>query len=449
MAGERIHTRFSPSRSEQFFLCPGSVNLLARTPSRPTSPYAVGGDIAHAVLEAGLKNGCTNATQSIELTEYGLGVLEEMYKEAVPDIIDFKASINDALDYVWELMNSLNAQYGDAQMFVEVRVDPPISSAPGEAAGFCDIAIYSAKARRLWVIDYKHGAGVTKSVVGNTQVKQYAAGFLYDDNAPVDKNNVDTVTLVIIQPRAFHPDGDIREYNTSPLELADYLIELDEQIAICMEPNAPLVPGVEQCRFCDARSTCPAIEAKSLSVMREQFKTVRDLRAPALPDVKTLDPFRLGYIKQQMPLIYSWLNDVDKHIYELNMNGIHVPGTKLVEVDAKREWFEKDELKRAEALAALIGCDQTDLYRVKFETITNTEKMIVDAFKRRVSKGRKKQAAEEAKQLFAYHTIKESSGNLTVVLDDDPRPPANRAIKSFGQLNTQEILPPLTSTKGE
>lgn len=437
MSQEREHTRFSPSRSEQFFLCPGSVNLLARTPARPTSIYAEEGIRAHTILEAGLRNGCRTAKKAIECSVHCMD--EDFEDGLIP-------AITDALQYIWEIYDNLNATHGDAQMFIEVRVDPPISSAPGEAAGYCDVALYSAKARHLWVIDYKHGVGISKAVVGNTQVKQYAAGFLYDDQALVDKNNVDTVTLVIIQPRAFHVDGDIREYDTTPLELADYLIELDENIEKCMKPDAPLIPGLEQCRFCDARATCPAIEAKALATVSDQFRTIRDVRAPNLPDVNSLDPQRLSYIKQMMPLIKAWFDDVDKLIYELNMNGVHVPGTKLVEADAKREWYEQDEVKRANELAALIGCEPTDLYRIKFETITAAQQMVVSAFKARVSKGRKKQAAEEARQLFAYFTIKQSSGNLTVVLDDDPRPPANRALTSFGQI--AGLLPPSTP-KGE
>lgn len=444
MANERQHTRFSPSRSEQFFLCPGSVNLLARTPSRPTSIYALEGEIAHTVLEAGLRNRLNNATDALEHTEFGMGVLEELYGEVVKNVNEFKASINDALDYVWNLVDTIEAAHGDAQLFIEVRVDPPITSSPGEAAGYCDIAIYSAKARHLWVIDYKHGAGVAKAAVGNTQVKQYAAGFLYDDSTPVDKNNVDHVTLAIIQPRAFHADGNIREYTTNPLELADYLIELDEKIEEAMRPDAPLVPGVEQCRFCDARSTCPAVEAKALAAVNTQFANVRDIAEPKLPAPSTLDIARLAYIAQVKPLIMAWFNDVDRHLYELMMNGTDIPGLKLVEAQARREWHG-EEKERAEKLAAVIGCDVTELYRATFKTITDVEKMMVDAFKDRVGRGKKKQAAEDAKQMFAYFTTKQSSGNLSVVSEDDPRPPANRALSSFNQV--VGLLPSPTNTQ--
>lgn len=439
MSQEREHTRFSPSRSEQFFLCPGAPNLLARTPARPSTSYADEGILAHTILEAGLNNRCTNATQAIIAADYDCII--DSYFDNVVKLNDFKASINDALDYVWNLLDELNKLYGDAQMFVEVRVNPPINSAPGEAAGYCDIAIYSAKARALWVIDYKHGAGITKAVLGNTQIKQYAAGFVYDPASPI-ANAVDTVehvTMVIIQPRAFHPHGDIREYTTTPLELADYLMDLDTQIEECLKPDAPLVPGLEQCRFCDAASTCPARERAALAVVSQQFASVRDIKAPNMPAPETMDVARLGYIFQHKDMLVKWLGDVTKHIYQLQMDGVLVPGTKLVEAEAKRHWFGEEE-ERAVKLAALIGCKPDDLYRKSFQTITEAEDMVVRAFKNNVARNRKKQAAEDAKKMFAYFTTKESSGNLTVVTDDDPRPPANRALKSFTQL--AGLIPP-------
>lgn len=441
MMQERGHTRFSPSASEQFFLCRGAPNLLARTPARPNSSYADEGNLAHHILEIGLRNKCVNATQAIALSDYD--GLMEAYLPDEHKMRDFKASVNDALDYIWETIDTLDGLYGDVQMFIEVRVNPPITSAPGEAAGYCDIAIYSANARLLYVIDYKHGQGVAKAIVGNTQVKQYAAGFLYDDASPVNADMVDRVVMVIVQPRAFHPDGDIREYEASPLELSDYLIELDMVIEECLDPAAPLTAGEEQCRFCDAATTCPAREKMALAAVSSTFASIKDIKAPNMPAPADLDVNRLGYIYQHKDMLTKWLNDIENHIYQLQMKGVNVPGTKLVKPYASRVWHGQ-EPQRALDLAALIGCQPVDLYRVSFETITHLEKMVVEAFKSRVGRGQKKKAAEDAKQYFAYFTTKESSDKLTLVAEDDERPAANRVLNSFHQISG--LLPPPTTT---
>jgi len=41
--------------------------------------------------------------------------------------------------------------------------------------------------------------------------------------------------------------------------------ELVSEIEEASKPNAPLVPGVEQCQFCKAKAVCPALKEKSLT----------------------------------------------------------------------------------------------------------------------------------------------------------------------------------------
>jgi len=418
---DREHKQFSPSRSETFFKCPGSVNLLARLPAREQSIYADEGTIAHEVLEAGLSNRCINATQAIEASIHCCEDFD----------VEFKGSINDALDYVWQLMEDVNKEFGDAILYVERFVNPPVAAAPGEAAGYCDIAVYSAKARRLWVIDYKHGKGIAKAALGNTQVKQYAAGFLFEDNAVVNAAYIDLVTMVIIQPRAFHPDGEIREYDTTPAVLFDYIMELDEAIELCQDPSAPLIPGDEQCRFCDARSSCPAIQALVVNAVNPAWSRIEDVKQVQLPDIKSLDINRLSYALQMSDIISIWINGVKGHADELLRSGIPIPGFKLVEVHPKRKWYGDDEEDIAKRLAATIGCPVDEVWTRKLITITDAEKLIKESFKKRVARNRRKQAAEEATQTFAYFTLKQSSGTTTMVPNDDPRPAADKVAQAY------------------
>lgn len=429
--GVRTHRKYSPSQSERFMLCHGSGNLIERTPPRLLTVYADEGIEAHAVLEAGLLNGCVTATQSIDNSIYCC--------EPERFDVDFKASVNDALDYIYSILEFLNERYGDAVMWIERYVNPPVASMPDEAGGFCDIAIYSAKGKILYIMDYKHGAGVAKAALGNSQVKQYGAGFLFEDDAVVNAADIETVICVIIQPRAFHPDGDIREYATTPAELFDYLMLLDETIEKCERPDAPLVPGVDQCRFCPARTTCPAAEKAALNTVAAHIDKVGQVNTKQLPNPKTLDLQRLGYIMQMKPYLTSWLKAVEDHAAELERTGVDVPGVKVVEARAQRKYYG-EEAKIAKDLAALIGCSIDEVYRRKLVTITDAEQMLVEAFKSRVDKKKRKKAAEDAAQMFAYFTLKESSGNLVLVTDDDPRPAVNKAQQNFAGIS--DILPP-------
>lgn len=429
MHSDRIHKDYSPSQADRFFACNGSVKRVRNSPARPPSKWAIEGTTAHEVLEAGLRGGHQTAEQAIEASVH---LFTEFDAE-------FKSAINDALDWVWDKMDELNLAYGDAQLLVEVPVHVPTLNRPGDADGHSDIAIWSATGRILYVVDYKHGAGLVKAIKGNRQVMQYAAGLVFGKTIPgLDDDAVDRIVTVIIQPRAFHPDGEIRDYETTPAMLYDYLLQLDEVIEACEKDDAALVPGEEQCKFCEARDNCPAIEAKSLSVVNEHFHTIRDLKAPMMAEPSTLDVQRLAYIAAAKPLLMAWFKGVEERIDILLRSGLYVPGNKLVDSYAKREWFG-DENEQVTKLAALIDCKPEDLYVTKRRPLTDVEVMVGDAFKARAGKGQKKKAAEDAKRAFAYFTLKQSSGVLTVVPEDDERPAVNLAAQKFASV---PVLPP-------
>lgn len=424
MGQERTHREFSPSQAERFFACKGSNNLLRRVPARPTSHYAVEGTNAHDVLEAALRNNVRDAREAHENWS------SLFFEELDDGSNEFYMSVQIALDHIYSILD----EYADAQIWIERFVDPPLDAAPGQAGGYCDVAIYVPSIRTLFIIDYKHGAGVAKAVKGNKQVTQYAAGFLYEDDAVVDPATVDTVVLTIVQPRAFHEDGIIREYDITPYEVWEYLQELEEVVAECQAPDAPLTPGEDQCRFCDARTLCPAREAAALTVASAAFKQIEHVRQPDLPVPSSLDMNRLAQIRFHAPTLRKWLDDVDKHCEELARSGFVVPGAKLVETQARRQWYGTED-EAAKKLAAMLG--ETDVEKVftkKLVPITTAEKLVVEAYKKRVGRGRKKKAAEEARQAFAYLTLKQSSGNLVLVDEDDPRPAVNRAQNTFGQI---------------
>lgn len=422
---EREHRDFSPSQAERFILCPGSINLIRRTMPRGPTVYSLEGTVAHAVLEAGLSNRCRTATEAIDNSIFCM----------TPEVFDadFKGAVTEALEYILDLHDELQALYGDAVIFIERKVNPPVASAPDEAAGYCDVAIYSPTARHLWVIDYKHGVGIVKEVEESVQAKQYAAGFLFEEGASIDPANVEAVSLVIVQPRAFHPQGAVREYRTTTAEIFDYLIQLDEHIELCLQDNAPLNPGDAQCRFCPARDQCPAAEAQALRSVVPTVTHVKELRPTTLPDPKGMDIGRLSYIMQMWPFLKMWYDGVESRAEELMRMGTQIPGFKMVEAQARREWFLERETPEelATRLSAAIGCEMDEVFPRKLITITEAEKKIVDAFKARAGRGRKKQAAADAAQTFAYFTLKKSSGNLTLVSDDDPRPAVDKAVMSF------------------
>lgn len=407
----------------------------------PTSEYAIEGTKAHEILQCALENGVRRAMEAHR--DYSSLCMEDLNTS---DNF-FYYSIQVALNHVYAILD----EHPDAILYVERQVVPPTENAPGEAGGYCDIIIYIPSKRLLYVMDYKHGAGITKAVKGNTQVMQYANGVLYEDDPVVDPDTVDTVVLTIMQPRAFHPDGAIREYEMTPAELYLDLLDLDEDIANNLKPNAPLTPDdggktTDHCRFCDAKTVCPAREALAVKAVGAMYRTIPEIKQPDIPVAATLDIDRLVYISYYAPMLRKFLDDVDNHIEALMRAGYHVPGKKLVEVNPQRKWFG-DLNDVAKRVASLAGVPLEDVYETKLMPITSAEKLIVEAFKNRAARGKKNKAAADARQAFAFLTIKQSSGNLTVVDEDDPRPPVNRAVTDFAQISA--VLPPPTNTAQE
>lgn len=421
---ERQHRRFSPSQSERFLGCYGSTNLLDRTPVRPSSPYAVEGTKGHEVLEVALRNGIRRAKEAHE--DYSSLCMEELNTFNN----QFYYSIQVSLNYIYDILD----KYPDAVMYIETFVDPPLPAAPGEAGGYCDAAIHIPSIRTLYVIDYKHGAGVSKAAKGNTQAMQYGSGFLFEDNARVQPNDIDTVVLTIMQPRAFHEDGMIREYEVSPADLYEYTLRLNDGVTENLKPDAPLRPGTDQCRFCDADTTCPAREAAALAAVGTTFRQIQQVNSSVLPLPPTMDIDRLALIRMHAPMLRKWLTSVDSHCEELARTGYSVAGAKLVEAQAKRTWFGTEE-EVAAKLSALAGVPLEDVKTTRLMNITSAEKLVVEEFKKRAGRGRKKAAAEAGKTALAFLTLKKSSGNLSLVDEDDPRPAVNRAQSNFAQIS--------------
>ncbi|MFN3612693.1 DUF2800 domain-containing protein [Tepidimonas sp.] len=217
-------------------------------------------------------------------------------------------------------------------------------------------------------------------------------------------------------------------------ELFDYLVYIDEQVETCEKPDAPLTPG-EWCRWCDAETTCPALEARALSTVSTAFASVREVTAAKLPSPQSLPLDRLAYVLQSADLLKSWLSACEDHALELARHGHNIPGFKLVNTQAKRKWFG-DPTHVAGQLMVLTGLTDWDkVMPRKLIGVTDAEALVVKAYKARMSKKDAKKAAEDAKQAMAFLTLKESSGNTTLVPLTDDRPTVNQATTAFSVVN--------------
>lgn len=236
---------YSPSGSHRWMHCAGTFRICAGLPPKPPTIYALEGSAAHLLGERSLKN----HLDPRDKVDFPLEYVQDdgtVYHTIVTDEMAVAVALYvDTVNFMRELASN-------PIVLIEERLD--LSWIVEGFFGTGDFVLIDPD-RLLSVVDYKHGAGVPVDVEGNPQLLIYGLGALGEDN----KYNVKDVHLTIIQPRAPHPHGPIREWHIS----VDYLRAWEKEVlrpavARTQDPNAQLTPG-DWCRWCPGLDVCPAM----------------------------------------------------------------------------------------------------------------------------------------------------------------------------------------------
>jgi hypothetical protein len=210
--------------------------------------------------------------------------------------------------------------------------------------GTSDCVLYFAEEKLLQVWDYKHGQGIAVEAENNEQLMYYALGALMKTKAPCSH-----VEMVICQPRCYHPEGPIRRWKISVVDLLDFSADLVDAALRTEDPDAPLVSG-DHCRFCPAAPTCPKLHETALTTAQEEF-------SPAF----SYDPEKLADVLSKIPAIESWAKSVKEFAYREAQAGRIPPGHKLVPKRANRKWANEDEAEKF--LLLELGLDYTEVHK--------------------------------------------------------------------------------------
>lgn len=273
--------------------CPGSVRLSETVAKLPPSIYAAEGTKAHEVALAVLLKQA-HETVSEEMME-AVGVYVDFIRQLRRNEPDF-----EAVEQKFNLQHYYKGLFGTA-----------------------DYVAYFARFKTLYVVDYKHGAGVAVEVKNSEQLMYYGLGALHENKFPIEK-----IVLVIVQPRCNHVDGPVRQWEATPLEMIDYSSDLIADAIATEDPNAALVTG-EHCRWCPAQAVCPALHSKAIETAKNVFD-----------DPAVYDPERLSATLRSLEQIEAWAKSVRSFAYNEAEAGRIPPGFKLVEKRASRKWVE-------------------------------------------------------------------------------------------------------------
>lgn len=235
------------------------------------------------------------------------------------------------------------------------------------------------------VLDYKFGRVPVPVAANNLQLA--AQGQLAFDNLP----GIKVVFCGLLQPYASRKEPRVVRYRLEEaMQLRQFLRGV---VTAAGRPDARRVPGEEQCRYCKAKTTCPACNAL---VARETQVDV----ATAWPD---WTPEKKAEALHLAGLAKKWAEAVERKAKADLKDGFPIPGYVL---SAGKQSFKISDAQGAfgqlNALIGLTGQEFAGCCTVK-----------ISALDKVVHKRLAEQAPEGAKQL-----VKKSAEWLREVLED-------------------------------
>lgn len=442
---DELHSSLPPSGRHRWGACPGSVKAEASYPETE-GVAAIDGTRTHALLERLVKYEFIDkegVAGSLPLWDLKV---EDDYGQFTVDA-DRSKRLNVAMEYIRGIVEERGGK-----VLAEQRVYPDGLVNRADMHGTVDVQI--AGKFIYTVIDYKDGMSPV-SAQNNPQLEQYALGVLAGLSVEAYPRKFE---LVIIQPKlALKGLPIISTWVITTEELLAMVPVFVAQAAATEDPNAPLVPGVEQCKYCKAKGSCPALARQSMEGIGAMFSPVTPAAVPSfltasadngltkfladsypngmhaivtpevlpagVPDMAQMlaardpgkmDDSQLRQLMEAAPLVNQLLEGVKKEIERRLHSGQAVPGFKLVNGRGSREWA----LSEDEMVKKLMGMTipRAALYKQTFLSVAQVEKLVWD------KKGEVCSLSDTQKKRMETEYIKKTVGSPVVAPESDSRP---------------------------
>jgi len=308
--------------------CPGSIPYGECFPDQPTASSIEGTD-AHELAQLCISGQKDPSEMLGAKMSLGTIVNEDMVAAIKKYIFD-----------------STNIMVGMTHRTVEMLVD--ISGALGIEGeqGTADRAGWNDNEIQVHDLKYGFHRVIAKN---NPQLKLYALGVL----SALLKRGIrpKVVKLFIHQPRIDWLDDD----ELTVEELIRFATAAQEAAALSQEaiaaferqdPNfaTDYLAAGEHCKWCPARGSCPELERHTQIVLSGDINSIPNVGDTIVPrDYISLPPEAKAWLLQQLPVIRTFCDGIEKSVQEDLQNGIKIPGWKLV-VGRKgnRTWFDAE-----------------------------------------------------------------------------------------------------------
>jgi len=348
------------STAKRVIGCPGSVALCATMPPKPSSKYADEGTLLHDAI-----------AQVLDKNVKPESLLGMTYQDQVltQDLIDNKLHI--ALDLLGQVDPNLEMEYA-------VETEVGFGDFLPDVFGSCDLL--GRIGNRAIVLDWKFGDGVAVGVEENEQLLFYAAAAMRTPSVSWVFDGATEIECVIIQPPM------IRRWVTTVERVKQFELQLLQAVKASQKKDAPIEAG-EHCRWCSAKPVCPKMTGAVDRALHTQLENI--------------DASKIGAYLVNCDLLEQWITDLRALAHQLLEADKPVPGWKLVNKRATRQWA--NEAVVDDVLSKVIP--QDELYVSKIISPAQAEKVL-------------KKLGEKLPDDLV---VAISSGS-TLAREDDPRP---------------------------
>ena len=291
------------STAKRVIACPGSVALVDKMPPKPSSKYADEGTLLHDVIAKILESEYAVPEQFLGTT-YEDVVLTE-------DLIERK--LTPALEALEEIDPKCKMQYA---------VESVVSFGDYMPDVFGSADLLGRIGSRAIVLDWKFGDGVPVSPEENYQLMFYAAAAMRTPATQWVFKDCEDVELIIVQPPS------VKRWVTTVERIKQFEGELFAAVNVALKPDAPLAAG-DHCKWCAAKPVCPVMTGAVDRIRKEQL------------DLMPVD--QIAHYLNQVPMLENFIKELQQLAHGLIEEGKAIPGWKLVNKRATRQWVNEDK----------------------------------------------------------------------------------------------------------
>lgn len=379
------HAILSASAAHRWLVCTPSARLEQNEGRAECSIYAAEGTAAHRLAEIKLMYRFGKMSPSEYTDTYDEFKNDPEYGKYYNK--EFEEYVDAHVEYIVQLTDELDTPY---HIFFELRVN--FANVVPQGFGTADVLLVTEDT--IHVIDLKFGAGVPVSAINNPQLRLYGMGAL--NLFP----NTKYVKMTINQPRLDSRDTETLEKRELLAWAFEYVKPRAEE---AIKGEGMLEASEDACRFCKLRGKCKARADMQLELARREFEIVEQKPNP----ITALSVEQISNILEIAPMFIDWFKDVQSFALGQLMQGVKIPGYKLVEGRSNR--IITDETKVKEILLE-VGLTEAEIMK--------PPEML----------GISKLEALVGKKLFAElckDYIIKPQGKLTLAPESDRRPEAN------------------------